>query len=488
MAENTITATGTQKYVKKPEFIMYVASVFFYTMMTGMVGNYRNNYLSDVLQIHKDYISIYNTVLPIAGFIINFFISMYIDGRKPSKSGKFRPLIIFSTVPAGILLVLTFVAPSALSGNALLAYLLIVAIGWTVATNFCGCLDMIANFMTPNLEERDNVISYRSISSAVGNSAPLVVVIVLNVIWKNNIALQYIVGAALCSACGIISMLYAMKLVKERVVCAQERKNPLIGIVDILKNKYAWTIIASDFLKTFRNIATYMGIYLAVALLGSPSKFFFFGLPTGIGTAVGMLVINFLLKKFNSKVLYIASGIYSIIINTAAFGVGYLYFKNGSGVLRILFVIALFLIGIQFGASNLLPKMFQADVLESLELQTNGKRLDASLPFVIGIGTTISSAVAGAIAPQILFDADSLIGYIRPLETAEGLVYLEQSLNTKVLLLFFYTIFHGIMMFLAGVPFFFYKLTGKTKEDVHNAVLEKREQLAKSQGNSNTAE
>ena len=30
------------------------------------------------------------------------------------------------------------------------------------------------------------------------------------------------------------------------------------------------------------------------------------------------------------------------------------------------------------------------------------------------------------------------------------------------------------MMFLAGVPFFFYKLTGKTKEDMHNALLEKR--------------
>lgn len=53
-----------------------------------------------------------------------------------------------------------------------------------------------------------------------------------------------------------------------------------------------------------------------------------------------------------------------------------------------------------------------------------------------------------------------------------------QSFKTKVWMLFFYTIFHGLMMFLAGVPFFFYKLTGKTKEDVHNAVLERRKQHA----------
>ena len=40
---------------------------------------------------------------------------------------------------------------------------------------------------------------------------------------------------------------------------------------------------------------------------------------------------------------------------------------------------------------------------------------------------------------------------------------------------------HGIMMFLAGVPFFFYKLTGKTKEDFHNALLEKRAQMENAQ-------
>lgn len=475
---STLNAQEEQKYVKAPEYIMYLIAIFFYTMMTGMVGNYRNNYLSDVLQVDKDYISIFNFVLPIAGFVINFFISMYIDGRKPSEKGKFRPLIAAAAIPAGVLLILTFWAPSALSGTLLLAYLLTVAIGWTVATNFCNSMNMIATFMSPNLKERDNVISFRSISSAVGNSAPLVVILVLNLIWKNNLERQYLVGAALCSVFGTITMLMSMRLVKERVVCAPTKKNPIVGIVDILRNKYAWTIIVSDFLKTFRNIATFMGIYLAVALLGSPSKFLLFGLPTGIGTAVGMLVINFLLKKFDSRVLYIASGIYSVMINALAFAAGYAYFKSGSGVLQILFVVALFLIGLQFGASNLLPTMFQADVLESIELNT-GKRLDASLPFVIGIGTTVSSAIAGAIAPQILFDQGSLIGYIRPLETAEGLVYLEQSFDTKVALLFFYTIFHGIMMFLAGVPFFFYKLTGKTKDDIHNAVIEQRKKMEK---------
>ena len=200
-----------------------------------------------------------------------------------------------------------------------------------------------------------------------------------------------------------------------------------------------------------------------------------FGLPTGIGTAVGMLVINFLLKKFNSKILYIASGVYSIIANILAFTVGYIYFKNPSSVLQILFVVFLFLIGLQFGASNLLPTMFQADALEEIELAT-GKRLDASLGFVISIGTLISGTIANALAPKLLLN-DSSISIIHYVQAVAG-VYPEQELSTKIMLLFFYTIVHGVMMFLAGVPYFFWDLTGKKKEDMHSALISYREKVA----------
>ena len=107
---------------------------------------------------------------------------------------------------------------------------------------------------------------------------------------------------------GIITMLGGMRATRERIAYENERKNPLEGFGDILRNKYAWNIIVSEFLKSFRGIANFMGTFLAAALLGDSSKFLLFGLPTGIGTAVGMLIINFLLKKFDSRVLYIASG------------------------------------------------------------------------------------------------------------------------------------------------------------------------------------
>lgn len=470
---DSVLAQPMKKYVKPKEFILYLVAIFFYTMMTGTVGSYRNDYLVNVISLSENEVTLFNTLTSIIPFVLNFFIAMYIDGRKKGKSGKFRPLALLVAIPTGILLVFSFYAPKGLTGTMLMVYLVTVAVAWAVCTNFGDCVNKVAIVMTPNLEERDNVISFRSIVSAVGNSAPLVVELVIALMVKDK-AIRYIAVASLCSVFGIITMLLGMKTVQERVTYTNEKKNPLVGYGDVLKNKYAWAIIISEFLKSFRGVSTYMGIFLAEALLG-PGKFLLFGLPTGIGTAVGMLLINFLLKKFNSKVLYIASGIYSVIANTAAFAIGYTYFKNPSPALQIVFILFLFLIGLQFGASNLLPTMFQADVLEDIELKT-GKRLDASLPFVIGIFTMISGTIASALAPQILYGTK--VPIIEYVQAVNGVVQ-EQSLHTKIMLLFFYTVVHGIMMFLAGVPFFFYKLTGKTKEEMHEKLLKQREEYNK---------
>lgn len=493
MNSSTVQTQNEQKHVGKAEFVLYLMGVFFYTTMTGMVGGNRDAYLVNVLQLSDDQTSHFNILTQIIPFILNFFIVMYIDGRRMGKGGKFRPVTMLAVIPMAIVMMLSFWAPSGISGTILMIYVTTLAVLWSVFCTFGNSINMVANVMTPNLKERDQVLSFRSISSAVGNSAPVVILLVIGLIWKKDDlglvdavtgtsirsveGLQYIISAALCSVVGVITVLIGMKMVRERTVYTAERKNPLLGFKDIITNKYAWTIIISEFLKSFRGISTYMEAFIAAAVLGDISKKIFFVLPVGIGTAVGMLVINFLLKKFDARQLYIASGIYSLCANCAAFGIGYLYFTTDNGILQVVFIIFLFLIGLQFGASNLLPSMFQADVLETIELKT-GKRFDASFPFVIGIGTLISGTIARALAPQILYGDGSIIGYIQPTDLIPNPV---QSLDTKVTLLFFYTIMHGIMMFLAGVPFFFYKLTGKTKEDYHNALLEKREKMAEKQ-------
>lgn len=464
-----------QKYVQNKEFIFYLAAIFFYTMMTGIVGSYRQEYLVNIIRLSDDSLSFMNGFLSVAGFVLSFFYAMVIDNHKITKKGKFVPIINAVAIPMGIVTLLMFITPKGLTGTLLLIYLITIGLLHGACCSFGNAINLVSFVMSPDNRERDKVISFKSISSAVGNSAPLVVTLVIGLFVKDK-QILYIISAALISVVGTFITLMGMRFVKERIEYTQEKKNPLEGFVDVIKNKYAWIIIVSETLKNFRQIANYMGVFLAAALLGGSDKFILFGLPTGIGTAVGMLVINMLLKKFNAKVLYIASGIYSITANVIAFAVGYSYFKTGSPAMQILFIACLFLIGLQFGASNLLPSMFQADVLESLEVQTKGKRLDAALPFVIGVGTMISGTVASSLSPKILYGDDSIIHYIQPTDENPDPV---QSEYTKITMLLFYTVFHGIMMLLAGIPFLFYHLTGETKDAVHQRVLQQREELKK---------
>lgn len=183
---NTVTKTNEQKYVGKSEFILYLMGVFFYTTMTGMVGGNRNAYLVNVLRLPEEQTSLFNLLTAIIPFILNFFIVMYIDGRKMGKGGKFRPITMLVAIPMAIVMVLSFWAPPGLSGTVLFIYIITLAVLWSIFGTFGNSINMVANVMTPNLKERDQVLSFRSISSAVGNSAPVVIVLVVGLIWSKD--------------------------------------------------------------------------------------------------------------------------------------------------------------------------------------------------------------------------------------------------------------------------------------------------------------
>ncbi len=473
MAESKTLRKDSGKLVSTNELIFFLMGTFFLTTMTGMCGSYRQAYLINILGLESGQVSTINLVCSIASYFINFFLMMRVD-RPPKKgNAKFLPLVRNWAIPFGIVVILMYYTPPFIdrTTSMIVIWCICLQLIYNTLNVFAGALNNVAVVISPNSEERDTALTFRGIVNAVGNSAPLVVVLVAGLITDKE-EYQYLGSAVACSIVAVTFMLIACRKVKERVAYSAEKRNPFLGYRDVLKNKYAWIVIISEFLKNFRGVANYMGVFLAAALLGSSSKFILLGLPTGIGTFVGMLIVKALLKKFNSKQIYIASGVYSLIANSVAFAVGVQYFKTGNAILQIVFIATLFLIGLQFGASNLIPAMFQADILEDIEVKSH-KRLDATLGFVCGIGSTISGTIATTLAPRFLYGDGSIIGYVQPVEG----VYPEQEFRTKVMLLFFYTIIHGIMMLLAGVPFIFYRLTGKRKEEIHQAALEYRETM-----------
>ena len=474
-----------KKLVSNAEFVTYLAMAFFFTNLQGMVNTYRRVYLVDVLALDANAVSVINLITNVVPLALAFFFSMVVDRAPRPGKPKFKPLVMFSAVPCGVFAIAMFFTPAGLSELSvvlMIAYQCAVTIIYRAAEFFAGTMNHIQTVISPDQKERDRVISFRSISSAVGNSAPLVVVLVMGVFFKGEgvsvEAMKYLATAALCAVASSVTLMTGTRLMKERVAYNPEKVNPLLGFRDIVTNRHALLLMASEFVKGFRDIASYMGPFLAAALLGNPDKFLLFGLPTGIGTAVGMLAVNALLKKWNSKQIYILSGVYSVVVNGGALAAGALSFRHeGEAAYQMIFIVFLFLIGLQYGASNLLPSMFKADVLEDIEAGTH-KRLEASLDFAVSMGTNISKTVSQALAPIILYGTSAL-GFIQYIQKT-GAEYPPQSDPTKFRLLLVYTMGQGVFMLLGALPFLFYRLTGARKARVHEDVLAYREALAKS--------
>lgn len=475
-----------EKQVKNKELIIFLCSAFFYTMITGMVGSYRQEYLTTFVGaglLTEDHVSLINSIVSIVGYFVSFGMALVID-RSRSKIGKFRPLILIVSVPLAIVTSLSFYLPGFLSDSAtkIMVYFCILFIIYGGLTNVGNSVNMVAMVMSTDDKERNSIMSWRSIVSAVGNSAPLVVVLVIGMLRKpgliKNDEVMYLVSAILCSVVGMITMILGARFIKERTTYDKKPENPLKNIKSIVTNKHALLVILSEFLKAFRGLASYMMPFLAIIYFGKSGQTLFFGICTGVGTFVGMFIIKALMKRFSERTLYIASGIYSVCINCLAFLVGYFAFSNPDNIfLTILFFLFMFLVGFQYGASNLLPTLFGADIIEEIEAKT-GKRNDASYTWIVALGSSISGIIVQTVAPLILLK-DNLIGY-QPhyTDAVTGLtVYPTNSLKTALWMLAFYTIFHGICMLAAGIPFFFYDLTGEKKKAVHEAALKKREEI-----------
>ena len=143
-----------------------------------------------------------------------------------------------------------------------------------------------------------------------------------------------------------------------------------------------------------------------------------------------------------------------------------MYLTIGGTALQIVFVFFLFTIGLQYGSSNIIPNIFNADILNELEYETNGKRLEQTISFTQSLFGTVMGVVMGILSPMILL---TVCGYQQGVDVV-------QTQSTSIKLLFFYTIFAGIFFFVSLFPMLGYKLNTKRREELNAALELQREE------------
>lgn len=494
MAAHKTTAVGTadKKYMKPSEIVTFGIGLFGVALLTGWMPDYTMTFFADFAFKGKgfDQAQLANVVANvfgiagIVGAVCELVIGILVD-RTRTKLGKVKPWVGFGAIPLALISMLVFVAPNTSSFTIatiwmFVIYALYTAISCAVESpsNCFGAL------CSPNPKERSSAISIASFLRSVGQSGGQVVIIVVPALMKllmgqqqyknaEGQGLDLIISTAVCALGMVIFVMIFFANNKERVPYTTEKVSLLESIKLVFTNKNLLMVSLTKLFGFGRGVYGTVSLYIAVYLLGSKGLKLALMLPMGIGTAVGTLLVNFVLKKFSTKQTYILFCVYGAsalaILFLVSKGIGF------NSTLIVPFLILNFFCGIQHGNTNVTPNIMIADCIDEMEYKT-GKRQEGLAYAGYGLFSKIASAGTKYLAPFLVY---TWSGY--KFSTSSTVAYAAQSDDVLMKFLSIYTIIPAIFVLLQFVPILFYDMVGEKKDRITAELTAKREAEAKAE-------
>lgn len=486
MAEKSTTM---KKYMKKSEIATFGIGLFGVALMTGWMPDYTATFFADFAfkgkgfdsDVMSNAISIVFLVAGIVGAVCELVIGYLVDNTR-TKLGKVKPWIGFGVIPLALISLLVFVAPDTNNQTLAIVWMFII---FSLYTAFSCAVESPSNcfgsLCSPNPSERSTAISIASFLRSVGQSGGMVVILVVGLImkaamgeqqYKNAEAqgLDLLIATAVCALGLILFVMIFFTNNEERVPFTQEKVSLKDAVKVVFTHKNLLMVSLTKLAGFGRGVYGTVSLYIAIYLLGSKDLKLALLLPMGIGTAVGTLLVNLVLKKFSTKKTYILFCIYGAsslsILFLVSKGIG---FNSG---LIIPFLILNFFCGLQHGNTNVTPNIMIADCVDEIEYKT-GKRQEGLAYAGYGLFSKIASAFTKALGPWLLY---TWSGYLA--STDANVAYASQTDATLDKILMIYTIIPAFFVVMQAVPIFFYDMVGEKKETITKALIERREQNA----------
>jgi glycoside/pentoside/hexuronide:cation symporter, GPH family len=453
--------------------VAYLA--YFYTVIYGL----KNNDASLVILI----------VGLVAAFMFNPIIGALAD-RTKSRWGKFRPWILYTSVPLGVLALLAFTTPDfSYKGKVIYA-----AVTYTLLLLLYAASNLpysaLSGVITGDMSERNSISSIRFV--AVMFAQFFVQVFMLPIIiyaGKGNQVAGIEVVMTWLAVIGTILLIITFLTTRERIVPTEEQKSTLKeDLSDLIKNK-PWIIMLTVTILVFVTLALKGGSYVfyfthfvnpeALANFISPVTNFltsvginFFGsdpVSAGLGLfnaggiifmLVGIGLSKKLADKFGKRDTY-----RTFLFVSTLFILCFYFFSTQSVVLMFCSQI---LHGFFYGITIPILWAMIADVADFSEWKTN-RRATAIIFSAMMVGLKSGLSIGGALVAWIL----GLYGYINKDDVPVGqLIIQPESVahGAKMLI----SVFASIPFLIAFVLLFFYEINKKTENMLETELAERR--------------
>jgi GPH family glycoside/pentoside/hexuronide:cation symporter len=346
------------------------ANLIFQTLMTFLAF-----YYTDVSRINPAAAS---TIIFIGGMAGAFFnpVMGAIADRTKTRWGKFRPWILWTSVPFGVLAILAFTTPDlGDSGKIIYAQITYILLVMIYAANNLPYA-ALSGVLTGDMAERNSMSSYRFMAVMVAQFVVQVLLLPLVLILGHGDQAEgFRRTMTVFALVGTVFFIITFLTTKERIVPAPEQRSTLKqDIVDLCKNR-PWIIMLLLTWLVFITLALKGGSYIyyfknyldVAALAAFLNEIGFIGFMNGLNAALtGMGLTRFEWPQdpaTSAFSLFNASGIiFSIIGITLSKKLADLFGKRDVYGYA-LFVSTLFLIALYFCPPQAIGLVFIAQIL-----------------------------------------------------------------------------------------------------------------------------
>jgi len=398
------------------------------------------------------------TLFLVVGLGVAFFnpVMGVIADRTSSKWGKFRPWLLWTAVPFGIISVLTFTTPQLGPGAKLVyawtTYVLLRVI-YTVNNVPYASLTAV---MTQDPDERTSISSYRQIAA---NSAGFIVqslaVLMVASFGRGDSARGYQLTMGLLSALSVAFFIISFFVTKERIQPDPQQQTSLGQDLSDLFNNQAWIVLFLVTLFYFSAIVVRGSVMLPYFrfVAGDANLFAWFN---GFGLAallLGVACSTAVSVRVGKRELFIGSMILSGILSMAL----YVIPPHSTYVVIITEVLRQF----SFGLSGPILWAMMGDVADYGEWKTRRRAtgtVTGGIVFALWAGLALGGAIAGWLlsAYGLISKAD-----VQAVETQRGIL-LTASL------------YAGLFFLAAATCLFFYPLNREKNQSIANDLAERR--------------
>lgn len=349
-------------------------------------------------------------IIAVVGVLISLLIvpfrGMLMDNTK-SKKGKYRPIILWSSIPAAVISIAMAYIPLTADYNIKFA---LIMVGFTLINIFYNQLLYLAymnlvQVISPNSEERTTIVS---ISSIIYSMAPTLTGLFFPVIAElaGGTMIDIKIYRLLFPVFGILGVLltfFAYFGTKERVV--QKKTNTekipfMEGIKSAFSNKYLWLYNIQQMLLFARNASSLILNWVFIYQLQNGVIMGLLTTLMGTASLIGMVSAPILVKFIGKRNLNIGANI------ILAIAYGFTFFSAGN--FYVTFVL-IYLANASNATSIITGPAINADILDFHQWKT-GKRMDGFF-CNIGIVTSVVGMATGFVIPAVTESYGLLTNY-----------------------------------------------------------------------------